>query len=147
MNTLNNLKVHGAFTLVVQDSEGVTQVMHKDNLVVDIGFDFIADCLGKPTSRPGVMSHIAIGTGTTAAVAGDIGLESQLSIHPATYVHTPGTKTFTMSATVTSTTAAVTEAGIFNAASSGIMFDRVVFPVQNITASDTLTAIFTITLS
>ncbi len=43
--------------------------------------------------------------------------------------------------------AAITEAGVFNAASAGSMFDRVVFPVVNKGADDSLTAVFTFTMS
>jgi hypothetical protein len=41
----------------------------------------------------------------------------------------------------------LTEAGVFNAASGGTMFDRVVFPVVNKGADDSLTAVFTFTMS
>ena len=44
-------------------------------------------------------------------------------------------------------TAALTEAGVFNAASAGTMLDRVIFPVINKGAADTLQAVFTFTLS
>ncbi|MFM7002296.1 MAG: hypothetical protein ACKOXU_14755, partial [Limnohabitans sp.] len=39
------------------------------------------------------------------------------------------------------------EAGVFNAASAGAMFDRVVFPVVNKGVDDSLTAVFTFTMS
>jgi hypothetical protein len=44
-------------------------------------------------------------------------------------------------------TGALTEAGVFNAATGGIMLDRVVFPVVNKGADDSLTAVFTFTMS
>ena len=44
-------------------------------------------------------------------------------------------------------TGALTEAGVFNAASAGAMFDRVVFPVVNKGVDDSLTAVFTFTMS
>lgn len=101
------------------------------------------------SGRPGVMSHIAIGTGTTAAAVGQSALIAQIAIKSATYSHSSGTKTFTLTATFSPGvgTGAITEAGVFNAASGGIMLDRVVFAVINKSSADTLNVTFTFTLS
>ena len=101
------------------------------------------------SGRPGVMSHIAIGSGTTATAAGQSSLVAQLAIKSATYSHSSGTKTFTLTTTFNPGvgTGAVTEAGVFNAVSGGIMLDRVVFSAINKAAADTLNVIFTFTLS
>lgn len=149
MQSLDKLKMHGALTLVLDREDGTQEVIHKDNIIVNVGFDLICDALGKSASRPNVISHIAVGTGAVAAAAGDTALGAESARVAATYAHTAGTKVFTMTATFGAgvATAALTEAGVFNAASAGTMLDRVVFPVVNKGANDTLTATFTFTLS
>ncbi len=144
-----SMKLHGAITLMLKKANGDVETVHKDNIIVDVGFDFIADAIGKAASRPGVMGFIALGTGTTAAAAGQTALVTELDRNAATYAHTAGTKTFTFTAEFAAgdATGAITEAGVFNASSSGIMLDRVVFPVVNKGADDSLTAVFTFTMS
>ena len=143
------MKLHGAVTLMLQKPDGEVQTTHKENIIVNVGFDFIADAIGKATSRPGVMGFIAVGTGSTAAAASQSALVTELDRNAATYAHTVGTKTFTFTALFSAgdATGAITEAGVFNAASAGIMLDRVVFPVVNKGADDSLTAVFTFTMS
>ena len=144
-----SMQLHGAMTLIVSRANGNTETIYRDNLIVNVGFDFIADAIGKSASRPAVMGYIALGTGTTAAAATQSALVTELDRNAATYAHTAGTKTFTFTTTFAAgvATGALTEAGVFNAASAGIMIDRVVFPVVNKGADDTLTTVFTFTLS
>lgn len=143
------MQLQGAMTLIVRRASGDIETVHKDNIIVNVGFDFIADAIGKSASRPSVMGFIALGTGTTAAAASQSALVSELDRNAATYAHTTGTKAFSFTADfpVGDGTGAITEAGVFNAASGGIMLDRVVFPVVNKGADDSLTAVFTFTMS
>lgn len=143
------MKLHGAITLMLTKANGDVETVHKDNIIVDVGFDFIADAIGKAASRPGVMGFIALGTGTAAAAAGQTALATELDRNAATYAHTAGTKAFSFTANFPAgdATGAITEAGVFNAASAGTMLDRVVFPVVNKGADDSLTAVFTFTMS
>ena len=143
------MQLQGAMTLIVRRASGDIETVHKDNIIVNVGFDFIADAIGKSASRPSVMGFIALGTGTTAAAASQSALVSELDRNAATYAHTTGTKAFSFTADFPAGdgTGAITEAGVFNAASGGIMLDRVVFPVVNKGADDSLTAVFTFTIS
>ncbi len=143
------MQLQGAMTLIVRRASGDIETVHKDNIIVNVGFDFIADAIGKSASRPSVMGFIALGTGTTAAAASQSALVSELDRNAATYAHTVGTKAFSFTAhfPAGAGTGAITEAGVFNAASGGIMLDRVVFPVVNKGADDSLTAVFTFTMS
>jgi len=143
------MQLQGAMTLIVRRADGDIETVHKDNIIVNVGFDFIADAIGKSASRPLVMGFIALGTGTTAAAASQSALVSELDRNAATYAHTTGTKAFSFTADFPAGdgTGAITEAGVFNAASGGIMLDRVVFPVVNKGADDSLTAVFTFTMS
>ena len=145
----SGLSLKGAMELCLIRASGEIEVRRKENLIVNAGFDFIADAIGKPTGRPNVMNHIAVGTGTTAAAATQTALVTELTRKAATYAHTAGTKVFTFEATFDpgQATGAITEAGVFNAASGGSMLDRVVFAVINKGAADTLTQKFTFTMS
>lgn len=149
MQSIDKFKMIGSLTLMLEKSNGEVEVTHRDNIIVNGGFDLIADAIGRATGRPAVISHIAVGTGTTAEAATQTALVTEISRIAATYAHTAGTKVFTMTATFNAgvATGAITEAGVFNAASAGTMLDRVVFPVVNKGADDTLTAVFTFTLS
>jgi hypothetical protein len=139
----------GAMTLIIDHADGTKTVVHKDNLIVDAGFDFISACIGNSGARPAVASHIAVGTGATAPAASQTALVTELDRNAATYAHTGGTKVFSFQATFTAgeATGALTEAGVFNAAAAGTMLDRVTFSVVNKGASDSMTVTFTFTMS
>lgn len=145
----SGLRLRGAVELRLYRANGEMVVRRKDNLIVDVGFDFIADVIGLSSGRPGAMSHIAVGTGVVAAAAGDTALGAELARKAAAYAHTAGTKVFTFETTFDpgEATGAITEAGVFNAATAGAMLDRVVFAVINKGADDTLTQKFTFTMS
>lgn len=149
MDNKEGMKMHGAITAMLIKANGEVETHHKDNIIVNVGFDFIANAMGASTGRPGVMSHIAVGTGTTAAAATQSALVTELARGAAVYAHTTGTKVFTFTATFAPGTAtgAITEAGVLNAATAGIMLDRVVFGVINKAANDTLQVTFTFTMS
>ncbi len=143
------MQIKGSLTLVLAKPSGEVEVVHKDNIIVNGGFDFVADANRNSGSRPGVMGWIAVGTGTTAAASTQTALVTEIKRNASTYAHTAGTKVFTFTASYAAgdATGALTEAGVFNAASAGTMFDRVVFPVVNKGVDDSLTAVFTFTMS
>lgn len=148
----NSLKIKGALKLQLFDAKGhLKDELEKDNLIVTSGFDFIADAIGKSSSRPAVMGWTAVGTSSTAPSAGQTLLISEIARVAATYAHTPGAATFTFQSTFNAGTGtgALTEAGIFNVVTANTitMLDRVTFSVVNKGASDTLTTTFTFTMS
>lgn len=145
----DQVALHGAMTLFLHKANGDIETVYKDNLIVDTGFDFIADAIGRASSRPSSMSHVALGTGTTASASGQKALIKEIDRNAATYAHSTGSKTFTFTASFAAgdATGPITEAGVFNAAKNGIMLDRVVFPVVNKGANDSLATVFTFTMS
>lgn len=145
----DKLKLHGSMVATLVRANGDVQTTRKDNIIVDVGFDFICDALGLSASRPGVLSHIGVGTGTTAPAPTDAALQTQLVRAASTYSHAAGTKVFTESVLFAAgvATGAITEAGVFNAAAAGTMLDRVTFGAINKGALDTLAVTFTFTLS
>jgi len=151
MNSHENLGLSGRLTIVLKDAEGnVKDSREIKNLVVNSGLAYITSrMLGTSTN---VMSHMALGSGTTAASAGDTDLGSLLGSRKALTSSTQsGSNNESIIYVATfdpgEGTGAVTEAGIFNASSSGVMLCRTVFPVVNKQAADTLQITWTVTLS
>ena len=145
------IRATGQVSFVLTDENGNVKQQDSKNLVVNSGLAFIASRMIGTTAA--VMSHMAIGTGTTAAADAQTALVAE-----ATRV------ALTSSAIVTTTvandsvqyvatfgpgvgTAAITEAGLFNAASAGTMLARTVFAVINKGALDTLTLTWKVTVA
>lgn len=139
----------GDLKAVLTKPDGSKKVIEKQNLVVDTGVDFICDAMAKPSGRPGVLSHIAVGTGATAAADTDTALQTEVDRNAATYAHTSGTTSFTLEATFApgEATGNLTEAGILNNSSGGTLFNRVVFTAIPKEAGDSLDITFTITFT
>jgi len=98
------------------------------------------------------MSHMALGSSTTAAAAAQTDLLSMLgSREPIDSTTITGTNNekivYVSSFEAGDATGAVTEAGIFNAATGGDMLCRTTFPVVNKQSDDTLAITWTLTLS
>lgn len=140
--------IRGTGTAILRRSGGGLYVVAADNLIVNAGYDFISDAIGNGSTRPGVMNRIAVGTGTTAAAVAQTALITELNRQTATFSK-PTTTQFRFEATFAAgvATGALTEAGVFNAASAGVMLDRVVFSVVNKGALDSLVQRFTFTMS
>lgn len=143
-----NLKLRGDVALVLKDKNGnVKEKREINNLIVTAGLTFI--CSRMAGTSANVMSHMALGSGTTAAAAGDTDLESILGSREALDSTTASSNTITYVSSFEAGegTGAVTEAGIFNAATSGTMLCRTVFSVVNKEADDTMSVTWTITLT
>ena len=143
----DSIKLTGELRITVTNPKG--NVKHEvvvPNLVVTAGKNLIASRLKDTTDA--AMSHMAIGTGTTAAAAGDTTLGTEagrvaltsttVTNNAVAYVATFGAGTGT---------GAITEAGLFNASSSGTMLCRTVFSVINKGAADTLGITWTVTVN
>ena len=124
-------------------------VRNIDNLVVTDGKEFVASSMIKTTSNsPAAMTHMGIGSGSTAAAAGNSALESQLGRVTLTSGTVSGAiVTYVATFPAGTGTGAVTEAGILNASSSGDLLCRTVFSVVNKGASDSMTITWTVTVS
>lgn len=144
-----NTKIKGSLILTLKHKDGSVEVRRKDNLILNVGFDFIANAIGNANSRPAVIGYTAVGTGTTAVSASQTSLVTELARKAATYSHTTGTKIFSFTTYFAAgeATGAITEAGVCNASSGGIFLDRVTFAVINKAADDELTTNFQFTLS
>ncbi len=121
-----------------------------DNLVVTAGKEWIASRMQGVVDA--VMSHMTIGTGTTAAAVGDTTLQTGL-FHQALTVAGGSVAgaviTFATTIGAGDGTGAITEAGIFNNVTidTGDMLARTVFSVVNKGALDTMTISWSVTIS
>jgi len=119
-----------------------------DNLVVTAGKGFVASRMIGTSA--GVMTHMAVGTGTTNPAAGDTALETQVGSRKAFTTSSAvsgAVVTYVCAFSAGEGTGALTEAGIFNASSSGTMLCRTEFNVVNKGASDSMTITWTVTVS
>lgn len=148
MKAVDGLKFAGRLNIVLTDKDGnIKEQREETNLVVDAGLNFICDRM-EGTSEA-VMSHMAVGSGSTAPAAGDTDLGSVLGSREAidSTAVTNNTIVYTCGFEAGDGTGAITEAGIFNAATGGTMLCRTTFAVVNKAADDTMTITWTITLT
>ena len=137
----DNLTLTGALTISLND----VVVQETNNLVVTAGKNWVADRMNDANT---VMTHMALGPGTNAAAAGDTTLQTEIDRNALTST-TVSTNTVAYGCTWAAGdgTGAITEAGLFDAASTGDMLARTVFSVVNKGASDSITITWTITIS
>ena len=144
---IDNLEITGALQISLNN-----EVVHQcDNLVVTAGKEWVAGRF-KDGSIPDEMSHMALGSGSAAAAAGNTALGTELASSRIVLTTDGGTvsnATVQYDATWTSSHGvyAIEEAGIFNAASGGTMLARTVFAIINKGTDDTVTISWTITVS
>lgn len=144
------LKVAGELKIELRDLDGkLLELREVPNLVVTVGKNTIADRM-KQTPAMGHMTHMAVGTTSTAAAAGDTTLGAEVA----------GSRVALTSTTVTNNqivyvatfpagtgTGALVEAGLFSASSGGNMLARTTFSTINKAAGDSLTITWTVTIS
>ena len=145
------IQAAGQVSFVLMDENGNVKQQDSKNLVVNSGLAFIASRMINTAAA--AMSHMAVGAGTTAAAAAQTALvteSARVALTSSTIVTTTVTGDSVQYIAVFGPgvgTAAITEAGIFNAASGGAMLARTVFPVINKGANDTLTLTWKITVA
>jgi len=130
--------------LVIQINDEIVQEV--DNLVVTVGKNYVASRMKDATAT--AMSHMAVGTNSTAAAAGDtaLGTEAGRAALTSTTVST-NTVTYVGTFAAGTGTGALVEAGILNASSSGTLLCRTVYTTVNKGANDSMTITWVITVS
>jgi len=120
------------------------------NIVVNTGLTHIADQMAVVNTDT-LMTHMAVGTsgGTPGAGNTDVGTiaGARLVFSGSTPTHSSGVVTYTCTFSAAISTAALTEAGIFNALTLGTMLCRTVFDVINKLAADSLAITWTLTFT
>lgn len=144
------IKAVGQLNIKVTSPTGqVKENVVVPNMVVTAGKQWIAARM-KDTGIPTQMTHMSIGSGTTAAALGDTGLGTELgrvSLTTAGGLVSGAVVTYDATFGPGTGTGAITEAGIFNGTPAGTMLCRTVFNVVNKGADDTLSITWTVTIS
>lgn len=147
METLNeNFSVVGDLEITLSDADGkVKDYKEVKNLVVASGKNWIASRM--TNAADAAMSHMAIGTGTTTPNTANTALVAQTGrVAFSAATRTNNQVTYSAVFPAGTGTGAITEAGIFNAASLGTMLCRTVFTTVNKDILDTLTINWTVTI-
>ena len=143
----DSIKVTGELKLTLTRPDG--HVKHEviiPNLVVTTGKNYIASRMKDASAT--AMSHMAIGTGSTEAAAGNTALGSEAGRVALTSTTVSNSDVAYVATFPAGTgTGAITEAGILNASSGGTLLCRTVFNVINKAAADTLGITWTVTVS
>ena len=149
---LENIKTKGTLTLILTDEFGNVKQQAEKNTIMAVGLAYIASRMKDATAT--AMTHMAIGTGSTGPTDATktilVTESARVSIATTTLVTTTVTNDaiqYVASFGQGVGTAAITEAGIFNANSAGTMLCRTVFNVINKGALDTLTITWKITIA
>lgn len=149
MSIQENIKVTGQLNIKLTAADGtVKRDETVKNLVVTTGLGFIASRMKDATAT--AMSHMAIGAGTTAAAAGQTGLvteSSRVTLTSTTVTNNQVVYVATFAAGSPAALTAITEAGLFNAATNGTMLCRTVFAAVNKDVNDTMSITWTVTIN
>ena len=147
MKAEEHIRPKGKLSIDIIGPDGNTKErIYINNLVVQTGRDYIAQRLISDSDGP--MTHMAVGTSNAAAALADTALGTELTrqaFDTATRVN--NITTFVTTYAPGAATGALTEAGIFNASSGGIMLCRTEFNVVNKAADDTMVITWTVTIS
>ena len=143
----DSIKVTGELKLTLTRPDG--NVKHEviiPNLVVTTGKSYIASRMKDASAT--AMSHMAIGTGSTSAAAGNTTLGSEAGrVALTSTTVTNNDVAYVATFPAGTGTGALTEAGIFNASSSGTLLCRTVFSVINKASADTLGITWTVSVN
>lgn len=140
-------KVSGHLKVILKDKDGkVKETRSLKNLIVATGVNYIADRMAD--AAEGAMSHMAVGTGTTAAAANDTALGTENGrVALTSTTQTNQNVVYVATFAAGTGTGAITEAGILNASSGGTLLCRTVFSAVNKGANDTLQITWTVTVA
>jgi hypothetical protein len=147
MKLVEDIKATGKLQIRLFDENGgLKEELEFNNLVVTVGKDFIASRMVGTASA--VMSHMAIGEGSTSPVVGNTTLGNELGRVALTSGTASGSVvTYFATFGAGTGTGPITEAGVFNAGSAGTMLCRTTFAVVNKGAADSMAVTWTVTIS
>lgn len=143
MNTAQSLdgaRSRGVLEITIHRGKtGLVERYRVENLFTDDGLAYIAARCADEAVDP--ISHMALGTGTTPAAGGNAALEAEIvgSRVPVIVTGTGAARTYTGVFGPGVGTGAVTEAGLLNAATAGLLTNRTVFGTKSKDPDDTFT--------
>src|SRR5262245_849324 len=151
---IENNEMHGALTLCMTDGQG--RIVHRTrhgNRIVTTGRDLVAKLFAAQVAGvpPGAVTHMALGTDGTDPTDADAALRAEIAPRkPVSVEYSKITESGVerIRARLTSVfesgeaNGALREAGIFTAASGGVMYNRVKYDTVTKTADFKLTLIW-----
>lgn len=148
---MSEATLKGRYFVTLYGPDGkVKDYREGDNVVTTVGKEFLASFLSSATAGAATFTakYIAIGTGSTAEAAGDTALGTEVARSTGTASYLSG-GIFQVTATFAtgSGTGAIVEYGLFSSNSAGTLISRDTEAAINKGASDTLTAVYQMTLS
>jgi hypothetical protein len=143
----DEINVFGKLVIKKFNKNGdLVETRHHNNMIVHGGKQFVVNRMVNAAIPP--MNHMAIGTGGTAPISANTSLEVEVARMA---VPTPSvsdtTATFTGIFPPATGVGDITEAGIFNASSGGIMLSRTTFPAIQKEEGDTIAISWYISLA
>jgi hypothetical protein len=147
MNFSDPLKFTGAVEIVRYDANNnEVERVNMHNLVVDTGKQLIAKYVTDVAADP--ITHMAVGTGSTAAAAGQTALTTEAGrVALSTKTASGAVMSFVGIYPPGTATGSLVEAGLFTAASAGTMLCRSVFSAITKGADDTVSITWSITVT
>ena len=142
-----SVKVKGNLEVVLLDETGTQKDYRKvDNLVVAVGKDVIAARLLGNTIA--VMSHMAVGSSSTAAATSQTALGGELGrVALDSSSRSANTLTYVATFPAGTGTGSLAEAGILNAVSTGNLLCRTTFSAVSKAAGDTIVITWNVTVA
>jgi hypothetical protein len=142
----DQLKITGDVVVEITGADGQVKDRREiKNLVVSVGKTFIA---GRMVGTPTAMSHMAVGSSSTAAAVGDTALGASLGrVALSSSTSSGAVVTYVATFPAGTGTGAVVEAGVFNDPTAGTMLCRTVFAVVNKGVDDAMSITWAITVS
>lgn len=143
---IDSIKATGVVS--IYDANG--HLLDVNNTVLTLGKEWIAQrCTGEMST---LVTHLAVGTSSTAVAVGQTGLiaeNARVALNAAGAVKPTNKNVMRYEATFATGvgTGALTEAGLFTAASAGTCVARTVFAVKNKGADDVFTVVWEITIN
>lgn len=144
----DKLTVTGSLDIFLFDAAGDIKLeLQKHNLVVDSGLEFI--CSRMVSGSDAVMSHMGVGSNSSTPTSADSSLQDQVGTRASLDISSASGTTVVYRGVFGSSqnVGTLREAGIFSAASSGVMLCRAVFPAIEKSSDDTLVIRWTISIS
>jgi len=142
-----SVNIKGSLEVILLDVNGIQKDYRKvENLVVAVGKQVIAARLLGNTLA--VMSHMAVGSDSTAAATGQTALGGELGrVTLDSSARVSNVNTYIATFPAGTGTGALTEAAILNASSTGNMLCRTTFSTVNKASGDTVVITWNVTVA
>lgn len=143
----DNIKPKGSFSFIIYNEN--MDIKHQDdgkNLIVDVGKEWVAKYLSGES--PDNLSFMALGSGNSAPVDGDIGLGNELGRAAFDSIVRVGNSIQYIATFLPGiATGSIVEAGLFNADIGGEMLSRRLFTLATKDPTDTMVGVWDITVT